>query len=66
MTYQRETAYQRAVKTLAREARHSGKWPAQPDFGQSEVRSNLVILRDQSGAVIASFRVTERGLKLID
>jgi len=67
MSYQREQTYRRAVKALAREARRSDKWPERtPHFALSEIRDNLVILRDQRGE-IASFRFTHRGtLKLID
>ncbi len=67
MIYQREQTYRRAVKALARETRRSDKWLERtPRFALSDVRDNLVILRDQRGE-IAIFRFTHRGtLKLIN
>ena len=63
--YQREQTYRRAVKALNRVARLK-KWDERsPRFALSDVRERTVVLRDLAGE-IASFRITDRGLRLID
>jgi hypothetical protein len=65
--YHRERLYQRAVSALLKTARRKRLDFFAPSFHASQVRHNVVILKDERGEKVAVFKVRHNGkLTLIE